>query len=58
MLTDTNQEQSTQPVFCLQKALRPPGQGYQFSAEVKHPPLLATIAPGTLEAQEVIFSTL
>src|SRR3984957_7722789 len=55
----------TQHVFRLRKALRPqegdepyivtvPGQGYQFSAEVKSPPLLATIAPGTLEAQEEI----
>ncbi len=55
----------TQHVFRLRKALRPqegdepyivtvPGQGYQFSAEVKSPPLLATIPPGTLEAQEEI----
>src|SRR5580658_5721799 len=55
----------TQHVFRLRKALRPqegdepyivtvPGQGYQFSAEVKSPPLLATIEPGTLEAQEEI----
>src|SRR5277367_1185231 len=55
----------TQHVFRLRKALRPqegdepyivtvPGQGYQFSAEVKSPPLLATIAPGTLGAQEEI----
>jgi eukaryotic-like serine/threonine-protein kinase len=55
----------TQHVFRLRKALRPqegdepyivtvPGQGYQFSVEVKSPPLLATIAPGTLEAQEEI----
>src|SRR5271170_4361878 len=55
----------TQHVFRLRKALRPqegdepyivtvPGQGYQFSAEVKSPPLLATIAPGTLQAQEEI----
>src|ERR1700722_19383373 len=54
----------TQHVFRLRKALRPreggepyivtvPGQGYQFSAEVESPPpLLATIAPGTLQAQE------
>ena len=55
----------TQHVFRLRKALLPqegdepyivtvPGQGYQFSAEVKSPPLPATIAPGTLEAQEEI----
>jgi DNA-binding winged helix-turn-helix (wHTH) protein/tetratricopeptide (TPR) repeat protein len=55
----------TQHVFRLRKALRPqegdgpyivtvPGQGYQFSAEVKSPPLLATIPPGTLEAPEEI----
>jgi DNA-binding winged helix-turn-helix (wHTH) protein/tetratricopeptide (TPR) repeat protein len=55
----------TQHVFRLRKALRPregdepyivtvPGQGYQFSAEVESPSLLATIAPGTLEAQEEI----
>jgi eukaryotic-like serine/threonine-protein kinase len=55
----------TQHVFRLRKALRPqegdepyivtvPGQGYQFSAEVKSPPLLATIAPGALEPQEEI----
>jgi eukaryotic-like serine/threonine-protein kinase len=48
----------TQHVFRLRKALRPqdsdepyivtvPGQGYQFSAEVKSAPLLATVAPGT-----------
>jgi DNA-binding winged helix-turn-helix (wHTH) protein/tetratricopeptide (TPR) repeat protein/TolB-like protein len=55
----------TQHVFRLRKALRPqegdepyivtvPGQGYQFSAEVKSPAPLATIEPGTLEAQEEI----
>ena len=55
----------TQHVFRLRKALRPqegdeqyivtvPGQGYQFSAEVKSPALPATIVPGTLEAQEEI----
>jgi DNA-binding winged helix-turn-helix (wHTH) protein len=55
----------TQHIFRLRKALRPqesgepyivtvPGQGYQFSAEVKSPPLLATIAPGTLETPEQI----
>ncbi len=55
----------TQHVFRLRKALRPqegeeqyivtvPGQGYQFSAEVKSPPLLATIAPGPLEVHEEI----
>jgi eukaryotic-like serine/threonine-protein kinase len=48
----------TQHVFRLRKALLPqdsdepyivtvPGQGYQFSAEVKSAPLLATVAPGT-----------
>ena len=56
----------TQHVFRLRKALQPqeggepyivtvPGQGYQFSAEVKSPPPpLATIAPGTLEVREEI----
>ena len=55
----------TQHVFRLRKALRPqegdepyivtvPGQGYQFSAHVQSPPLLATITPGMLEAQEEI----
>jgi DNA-binding winged helix-turn-helix (wHTH) protein/tetratricopeptide (TPR) repeat protein len=55
----------TQHVFRLRKTLRPqegdepyivtvPGQGYQFSAEVKSPPPLATTEPGTLEAQEEI----
>src|SRR5580698_6403361 len=55
----------TQHVFRLRKALRPqegdgpyivtvPGQGYQFSAEVKTPPLLASVAPDTLEAQEEV----
>src|SRR5580698_2262071 len=55
----------TPHVFRLRKALRPqegdepyivtvPGQGYQFSAEVKSPTQLATIAPGTLAAQEEI----
>jgi DNA-binding winged helix-turn-helix (wHTH) protein/tetratricopeptide (TPR) repeat protein len=49
----------TQHVFRLRKTLRAqdsdepyivtvPGQGYQFSAEVKSAPLLATVAPGTL----------
>jgi DNA-binding winged helix-turn-helix (wHTH) protein/tetratricopeptide (TPR) repeat protein len=55
----------TQHVFRLRKALRPvegdepyivtvPGQGYQFSAEVTSPSLIATIPPGPLEAQEEI----
>jgi eukaryotic-like serine/threonine-protein kinase len=54
----------TQHVFRLRKALRQdgaeayivtvPGQGYQFSAEVKSPSLVAALAPGALEAQEEI----
>jgi len=55
----------TQHVFRLRKALQPqegnepyivtvPGQGYQFSADVRSPPPLATVAPGTLEGQEEI----
>jgi DNA-binding winged helix-turn-helix (wHTH) protein/tetratricopeptide (TPR) repeat protein len=55
----------TQHVFRLRKALRPqegdeqyvitvPGQGYQFSAEVMSPPMLAAIAPGPLEVHEEI----
>ncbi len=55
----------TQHVFRLRKALRPqegdapyivtvPGQGYQFSADVNSPPLLANVAEETLEAQEEI----
>jgi DNA-binding winged helix-turn-helix (wHTH) protein/tetratricopeptide (TPR) repeat protein len=55
----------TQHVFRLRKALRPldneepyivtvPGQGYQFSAEVKSASVPATIPPETLEAREEI----